>query len=83
MKIAILYEDQRGPVRDYPLHTLVCACIADRSDRPITEIQSLLRAIPKKGNSKLLEACREEINKRAREDLNHRHPGSKPGALSY
>jgi hypothetical protein len=62
-KIAILYEDERGPVRDYPLHTLVCACIADRSDRLLADVQALLRAVPKKGDSKLLEACREEVER--------------------
>lgn len=63
MTIAILYEDERGSVRDYPLHTLVCACVADRSDRSIAEIQPLLRAVPKKGDSKLLEACRQEVER--------------------
>lgn len=63
MTIAILYEDERGSVRDYPLHTLVCACVADRSNRSITEVQTLLRAVPKKGDSKLLEACRQEVER--------------------
>lgn len=61
--IAILYEDERGPVKDYPLHTLVCACIADRSNRPIADVQASLRAVPKKGDSKLLEACRQEVER--------------------
>lgn len=62
-KIAILYEDERGSVKDYPLHTLVCACIADRSSRSIAEVQTLLRAVPKKGDSKLLEACQREVER--------------------
>jgi hypothetical protein len=61
--IAILYEDERGSVKDYPLHTLVCACIADRSNRPIADVQGSLRAVPKKGDSKLLEACRQEVER--------------------
>lgn len=63
MKIAILYEDERGPVKHYPLHMLVCACVADRASRPIDEVKGWLRAVPKKGDSKLLDACCEEVER--------------------
>jgi hypothetical protein len=62
-RIAILYEDERGSVKDYPLHTLVCACVADRSNQTIADVQPLIRAVPKKGDSKLFEACREEVER--------------------
>lgn len=61
-KLAILYEDSRAASsRGYPLHTLVCACLADALGQPIGDIESISRAIPKGGDSKLLAACRNEV----------------------
>jgi len=58
--VAILYEDERGQVRDYPLHTLVVACVADALGLGSEVVSPLLRAVPKKGDSKLLKACKDE-----------------------
>jgi hypothetical protein len=62
-RIAILYEDERGEIKDFPLHTLVCACVGDTLELDVHSIRPLLRAIPKKGNSKLLTACLKEVAK--------------------
>lgn len=59
--VAILYEDQRGKVKYFPLHTLVCACVADVVGCRVEAIEPLLNAIPMKGDSKLLEACRTDV----------------------
>jgi hypothetical protein len=58
--IAILYEDARGQAKGFPLHTLVCACIADGIGCGVEVVEPLLRPVPKNGDSKLLAACREE-----------------------
>jgi hypothetical protein len=60
-KVAILYEDEHGAVRGFPLHTLVSACVADTLGCHTDEIAPLLRAVPKKGDSKLLTACKDEV----------------------
>jgi hypothetical protein len=61
-KLAIFYEDSRmaGSSR-YPLHELVCACLADALDQPYDAIKAIGRAIPKNGDSKLLKACQIEV----------------------
>jgi hypothetical protein len=62
-RIAIFYEDERGPVAKFPLHTLVCACVADDLGRTTADVQGKIRGIPKKGDSKLLMACEREVPK--------------------
>jgi hypothetical protein len=59
--IAILYEDERGKVKHFPLHTLVCACVADAVGCGVEVIEPLLNALPMKGDSKLLAACKADI----------------------
>jgi hypothetical protein len=59
-RIAILYEDELGPTSKFPLHMLVGACIGDALGFTMKDIEPYMRALPKKGNSKLLSACRTE-----------------------
>jgi len=56
----VLYEDQRGPTKEFGLHNLVASCIADRIGETVWVVKNALPAIPKKGNGKLLKACRED-----------------------
>lgn len=56
----VLYEDQRGPTKEFGLHNLVASCVADRTGETVWAVKSGLPAIPKKGNGNLLKACRED-----------------------
>jgi hypothetical protein len=58
--VAILYEDERGGVRDFPLHTLVVNSVADRLGLQPAQLKHRFEDIPKKGDSKLLKACETE-----------------------
>lgn len=65
----VLYEDQRGPRAGFGPHELVLACVSDRigvSRRPLRE--HVFPGFPKKGNAKLLAACRDDAA-----DLADRH----------
>ena len=59
-EVVILYEDEFGQVKDFALHRLVTACVADTLGRSKQDVAPLLRAVPKKGDSKLLDACLRE-----------------------
>jgi hypothetical protein len=58
--VVILYEDQRGPTNGFGLHELVVSCVADHTGKARWAVKALLIAVPKKGDTKLLRACREE-----------------------
>lgn len=60
MRAVVLYEDQRGPTKEFGLHNLVASCIADRRGETVWIVRRQFAAIPKKGNSKLLKACKED-----------------------
>ena len=62
--ICVLYEDQRGPRQGFGLHALVKACVADAlADQPRHLIEKALSDYrPLKGDTKLLGACREELD---------------------
>lgn len=60
-RIPIFYEDDRGSVKGFGLHELLVACIADHLDQDQTVLRERFEAIPKKGDSKLLAACRDDV----------------------
>ncbi len=60
-RIVILYEDQRGPTRDFGLHQLVAACVFDVVDGQRHLLQRALDGRPMKGDSQLLKSCREDV----------------------
>lgn len=53
--VTVLYEDQRGTeVREFGPHALLTAIVADGLGVDIGNLKNVLRAIPKKGVSKVL-----------------------------
>jgi hypothetical protein len=58
---AVLYEDSRGATRNFGLHGLVLACVADRIQVDRWALRTCVPCIPKNGDSNLLEACREHV----------------------
>jgi hypothetical protein len=63
-KVCVLYEDQRGPTRGFGLHELVKACVSDAlPDPPRWKVNAALADCrPLKGDTKLLEACRRDVD---------------------
>jgi hypothetical protein len=59
--ITVLYEDQlAAQPNNYGPHMLMLSCVADRLGRDPWGLRQHVRAIPKKGDSKLRDALREE-----------------------
>lgn len=59
--ITVLYEDQlAAQPNNYGPHMLVLACVADRIGSEPWGLRQQVRAIPKKGDSKLRDALRDE-----------------------
>jgi hypothetical protein len=57
----VLYEDQRAPQRTrFGPHALVIACVADETGTDRWTLEKRIEGIPKKGDSKLLWAVRED-----------------------
>jgi hypothetical protein len=57
----ILYEDQRAPQKTrFGPHALVIACVADETGSDRWALEKRIEGIPKKGDSKLLHAVRED-----------------------
>lgn len=63
-KVCVLYEDQRGPTKGFGLHELVKACVSDAlPEQPRWRVNTALEDVrPLKGDTKLLEACRRDID---------------------
>lgn len=59
----ILYEDQRGPVTGFGLHTLVLACIADDLNVERYALEKIVEGRPMKGVSKILQSCYREVRR--------------------
>lgn len=61
--VIILYEDQRGPTKEFGLHNLVTACVADHLGRTFQEhaFRQLLDGRPMKGIDKVPRSCRSEV----------------------
>jgi hypothetical protein len=59
----ILYEDQRGPQKQFALHDLVLACVADElgADVHVLDLQKKLSGRPMKGVGTLLSSCRRDV----------------------
>ena len=57
----VLYEDQRAPQgKRFGPHALVVACVADETGDDRWTLDRRIEGIPKKGDSKLLQAARED-----------------------
>jgi hypothetical protein len=61
LRIVILYEDQRGPTKDFGLHKLVEACVFDVIHGERHLLGRALEGRPMKGDSQLLKSCREDV----------------------
>lgn len=61
----ILYEDRRGPQREFGLHNLVLACVADElgGDVYALDLAGKLDGRPMKGASNLLKSCRQDVRR--------------------
>ncbi|MGK4004965.1 hypothetical protein WMF31_20215 [Sorangium sp. So ce1036] len=57
----ILYEDQRGPEKEFGLHNLVVACVADDTGKDRFALRRELDGRPMKGVQNLLRSCRRDI----------------------
>jgi len=56
----VFYEDEAAAeIKGFGAHLLLCACVADRmGSKTLWDIQRILDGQPKKGDSKLLAACK-------------------------
>lgn len=61
----ILYEDERGPTKEFGLHNLVMACVADELDLDLYRVKEHADPRPMKGVNKLLQACWRDVRKMA------------------
>lgn len=61
----ILYEDQRGPTKEFALHDVVMACVADELGVTVVEARRMAEGRPMKGVSNVLQTCRRDIRKLA------------------
>ncbi|PRP95066.1 hypothetical protein [Enhygromyxa salina] len=59
--IPIFYEDDRGPVKEFGLHELIVACVADEWRQDWWALRDRFDAIPLKGAAKLLRACEHDV----------------------
>lgn len=59
----ILYEDERGPTKEFGLHHLVMACVADELDLDLYKAKEYADPRPMKGVNKLLQACWRDVRK--------------------
>lgn len=59
--IPIFYEDDWGSVKEFGLHELLVACVADQLGQDWWSLRGRFDAIPKKGDSKLLAACENDV----------------------
>jgi hypothetical protein len=61
----VLYEDQRGPEKEFGLHNLVLACVSDElgGDVFALRLQEKLHGRPMKGIGNLLRSCRRDIRR--------------------
>jgi hypothetical protein len=59
----ILYEDRRGPEKEFGLHNLVVACVADDTGEDRFSLRRKLDGRPMKGVQNLLRSCRRDIRR--------------------
>lgn len=57
----ILYEDRRGPEKEFGLHNLVVACVVDDAGGDWFDLRKKLDGRPMKGAQNLLRSCRKDI----------------------
>lgn len=63
--LLILYEDKRGPEKEFGLHNFVLACIADElgADVYTLKLHQKISGRPMKGVNKVLASCRKDIHR--------------------
>lgn len=61
-KIYLLYEDQRGPQKNFAPHAFLVRCVAEELGRQPRELQKRLEAIPCKGDSKVIAKLTDELD---------------------
>lgn len=61
LRLVILYEDQRGPTKDFGLHKLIEACVFNLVNGQRHLLVRALEGRQSKGDSKLLRVCRDDI----------------------
>jgi len=63
MSVIVLYEDQRGPTREFGPHILVLACVCDAGagGHRLFELRHLVEDRPLNGNGNLLRFLREKM----------------------
>lgn len=59
----LLYEDQRGPTKEFGLHDLLVALTADHLEKTQEEIDRSFNCHPMKGSAKLLRSIREDADR--------------------
>lgn len=59
----ILYEDRRGPEKEFGLHNLVVACVVDDAKGDRFALRRQLDGRPMKGVQNLLRSCRRDIRR--------------------
>lgn len=59
----ILYEDRRGPEKEFGLHNLVVACVVDDAGGDRFAMRRKLDGRPMKGVQPLLRSCRRDIRR--------------------
>lgn len=62
MSFTILYEDKRGPVREFGLHRFITQCVFDSLNGHFHVVSGMLQSHACNGDSKLLEKCRNEAD---------------------
>jgi hypothetical protein len=59
----VLYEDQRGPMKEFGLHHLILACVRDDSGADAFALRGMLDGRPMKGVQNLLRSCRRDVRR--------------------
>ncbi len=67
MTIHVLYEDRRDGSSPFGLHRLVVRCVCDKLLSDVWEVEASLRDIPKGGNGKVFDACRNDLGRLTRD----------------
>lgn len=81
--IPIFYEDDWGAVKEFGLHELLVSSIADAKKVDYWTLRPRFEAIPKKGDSRLLAACRDDVPDMPDEQIFALFDGDKLHKLLY
>lgn len=62
MSVTVLWEDQRGGLlKGFGPHELLVTCVSETLDEDRWRVDRLIMSVPKKGNSKVLAALRDDL----------------------